>query len=328
MHERPDRIDFFTPAEALHRGLLKHLSEGGDEESADRLFNAGIRTTAERLRDGIIDSTSWLAADEDARRLQFRREVREVWGRPLDLFLAMVALAEQCVAENLTSRQGDAVSAGAPLDPRVIPVTGLLARLTRIGHEVHELLTAGFPRGALARARTAHEITVYVVLLAEYGSPEGPHAELVDRFDEHSVVQRAKDAAAYQERAVEPLPNDLCARLQDQRARVVAKYGKAMNDQYGWAAPLFPGKRRLQFPDLESKAELDAVRSHYRWANHEVHATSRSLALNTTFEDNGMHRFGIGREMTGLADPCLVVARSIVRGLASLLIDTEVFSPA
>src|SRR5690606_14456211 len=149
----------------------------------------------------------------------------------------------------------------------------------RVAFEVHELSLGGLGKAALARSRTAHELATYATLIGEDGTRGRPAHRLADRYVAFGFVQRHKDALAYNREqnrpeGREPFTDDQMAEFKQARDQAVQEFGQSIKTQYGWAAPLFQESRRIQFPDLEEAAGAGVMRSHYLWANHEVHADS------------------------------------------------------
>lgn len=234
-------------------------------------------------------------------------------------------LAEECTTAFLARRQDEARIAQEEIDPRLHVLCGLQARMSRLGLEVHDLLLDGFPRAALARARTAHELAVFAELISAHGAPDGPYPNLARRYSDHAFVQRHQDAIAYLKIAPEAFAPDEMARFRVEYEQVLEEHGRTMTGPHGWAVPLFPDAQKgktIPFGDLEELAGRASWKSHYRWANHEVHATARSLVLNSTVTDEGKHRFGTGREILGLGDPSSMVMTSTLHALTSLLLGT------
>lgn len=181
---------------------------------------------------------------------------------------------------------------------------GLHARACRTALEVYHLLTDGLPKGALARARTLHEIAVTAMVIADYGR-RSEHRDLADRFLDHEAVATYKDALNYQLNCetlgYEPFSDEEMAEMKAGRDAVVAKYGSAYKEQYGWAAGL-DKPTAPTFGDLEKLAKLSHLRSHYSWASHEVHSDAKGSFLNESIWGETIYR-ETSYSDDGLADP-------------------------
>jgi hypothetical protein len=161
---------------------------------------------------------------------------------------------------------------------------GLQARACRVALEVFALLRAGLGAGALARARTLHEISTISAVLASHGTTDGEHPDLADRYLAHAHVVTWLDAVEYQEVApkieYEPYTTTEMAAMEASRDHVVDEYGGQFGKPNGWAACLAPNQKAPRFKDLEILAEADHMRAHYSWASHEVHADAKSWVMN------------------------------------------------
>jgi hypothetical protein len=145
---------------------------------------------------------------------------------------------------------------------------------------VHRLLSSGFPKGALSRCRTLHELAVTSIVIAEHGR-EPAHADLAEKFLLHQVVMEYKDALVYQEQCetlgYEPFSDEAMAKMKRRHDDLVQRYGPLFAKPYGWASGL--DGPQPTFRDLEKLAELSHLRSHYRWASHEVHSDAVTVQV-------------------------------------------------
>lgn len=113
-----------------------------------------------------------------------------------------------------------------------------------------------------------------------HGAPDGAHPDLIQRFLDHARVQAYQDASTYQASGVGDLSDELVRKFHHASEQAVTDHGKDFTGIYGWATVLVQPGRRLQFPHLEDLAGLRQTRSFYTWANHDVHATARSLHVS------------------------------------------------
>ncbi|MCB2178137.1 MAG: hypothetical protein KQH57_20200 [Actinomycetales bacterium] len=311
-------IDFATPALAITRAIADRLEDGHGD--ADSLLELELEVAANELAAQIRASASDLALRAEEERREHRDAVLRQWGPALDLYTAFVGIAESALIETFARREREAREAGVDPDPRLRVLAGLQARMCRVALEVQDLLLGGLPGAALARSRTAHELAVYATVIGEQGAPDGQHPTLAARFDAYGQIERLKDAQEYVKIDPDAFDGDDMARFTARRDAAIAEHGPGMKSMYGWATILFDQKQ-VQFPDLERLAALQRMRSHYRWANHEVHATSRSLVLNTAVSEDRL-RYRIGRSLAGLAEPASATLTSVLHGLVAFLLDT------
>jgi hypothetical protein len=228
----------------------------------------------------------------------FGGDYEKHWGRALDLYYMILVGAEE---------------AGADFDRRHTPadgytddllfevLAGLHARACRTAGEIHALLSAGFPYGALARCRTLHELGA-------------------QRFLDHDAVLRHQDAIAYQKNCTvlgaDPFSPEEMAEWREDYDAILAQYGKNFRQPYGWAEPLTSSVR--SFTELEHLADVSHLRSYFRWASHEIHSDARGWVLNQHEWNGELYRL-TGRTGEGLADPGSL-------GVISLLQSTVKFS--
>lgn len=217
-------------------------------------------------RDNWAKEWAQLVGERDS----FNRRIALRWGKPLDLLRLMLRLSldlGQEIAEARAVHQSELHDVQTRLHVRACQVTA----------EVLTLLENGFADGAMARWRTLHEICIVMLLMCEHGAP------IAERYLEHGHVE----AMAGKEQYI--ICNDALGFPSFSKAeyhaidveyeRVIARYGKAFQAPYGWAAGFVPpGKRgRVGLGELEQAAGRGALASHYRMASQNVHAGPNAL---------------------------------------------------
>lgn len=234
-----------------------------------------------------LDSSARNALDRNLDdREGFQDRIFQKYGRGLetmDLFYySAVEVADW--AQNMVYKAQADEDDPEDFDQYYMVVRGLTARALAAYAEVTWLLRGGFPNGALTRVRFMHEIYVTAMVLAEYGSPEGEHPELVDRYLEHrDVFTRATaddlmstgtlDPAAY-------FSQDVLDALEQRRSDLLARYGKNFGHMWGWAAPLFPGAPRISMKMMNS---LVVPESHYFYTMTSAHVHAGSEGWYESF---------------------------------------------
>ena len=246
-------------------------------------------------------------------RKGFDRRMRNTYGTAFDDFLVAWA-----AAEDMGRRIAEAGQPDSGLVPVFEALLSLHARACRITLEVHQLLLGGYPQGALARARSIHEIAVTAIILMD---ERATLQDLADRFLDHEAVLNYSDARDYQEDAIalgyELLADEDVAELKAQSDAMVLKYGTNFRAPYGWASGLVDNARP-QFADLARLAGQGAMRSHYRWASREVHADAKSLRLNLS-ERNGVIARLTGSTNIGFVDPVSLALISLMKSTMTLV---------
>lgn len=181
--------------------------------------------------------------------------------------------------------------------PREEAVTGALlkcllllslhARACIVASEISFLTKNGFVDGAESRLRTLHE---HLVVLTLIGVDQT--YEVAERYQDYAAVARLKEVRAlldaWQSEAEEEWRDEekeLAAMVQGAAAR----WGPDIKDQYGWARPFFPGKKRISFVDLEKAAGADFLRSDYLRGNEYVHAGAYATISHADFSDESVN---------------------------------------
>lgn len=322
--DNPSFDDTLNDAVAEH--VQRLVSDGMDgEEAAAEAMEPALDKVALGLAQELIQTAPRMLRKRSRTHRSFSKRLRKHWAPALDLFEALTVSAQEAGADFYTERV-----VGRDYDRRVLheALTGLHARACRTALEVHHLMSDGLASGAVARARTMHELAVTALVLQEYSQTDA-HADLAERFLAHDDVQNWSDAQTYQDDAatlgVKPFTD---AELTDMKARrdgTVAKFGPAFTGRNGWAADL-DGIRQPTVRDLERMAKLSHLRGYYRWASHEVHAGSKGSRLNL------LHRSGqsfksSGYKNTGLADPGQLALISLHQTTVAVLISADPVSP-
>jgi Family of unknown function (DUF5677) len=230
--------------------------------------------------------------------------VRERFGDSLDDLRVLVVVARE-VCEAFHAEHG--VDSA-----KYESLVRLSARAFLIADEVLELLTAGFPSGALARWRSLHEVSVVAAVIA------GHDEATATRYLEHEIVGRAKSADDYQ-RYGEALGEDrldasVLEEILAQRRALVTRYGKRYNKDVGWAEHLVSDPN---FRSLEVLAQRDWLRPYYSLANNPVHAGSGNLINEIGMSDARV--LLTGPSASGLIDPIQLTAVSLAATVAELL---------
>lgn len=310
--------------ESTADGIQRILDAGGSRETAEEAViepaTQALARTSPRLAAELVRTAPRIlrARRRTARRV--RRRVRAGWGKGLDLFMMLVVATEEVGADfDRKCRPSD----DEVFEPMYDALLGLHARACRTALEVYHLLSDGLPKGALARARTLHELAVTAIVIAEYGR-RVDHLDLAERFLDHEAVATYKEAQNYQLHCktlgYEPFSDDEMSDMKARRDAVVAKYGPPYKEQYGWAAGL-DRATAPSFRDLEQLASLSHLRGYYAWASHEVHSDAKGFRQNESVWGDTVYR-ETSYSDDGLADPGQMALISLQQCTVSLL-----FSP-
>lgn len=280
---------------AIERGI-------GEERIGALLGDAlaeALRELSPKIADAIVETSPKMMRWHRSRVDRFHRNLMRRWRKGLDLFYCVLNGAEELGAD-YNERARAAIEKESDTTSEVL--TGIHARACRVGHEVHHLLSGGYPMGALARCRTLHELAVTAILISDFGrKPE--HQDLARRFLDHTAVLVYRDAQTYQESCAtlgyEPYSDAEIARMKEERDAALELYGVDFKRDYGWAAKLHPNPN---FRELQKLAKLSHLRAHYQWASHEVHSDPKGWALNI-YSRGAVSYMSTGSVNTGLVDP-------------------------
>jgi hypothetical protein len=285
---------------ALDRGLDEDAAMALAGEAFSKALDEALDKDVPRVTEKLIRTAPRMLRWHRRRQRAFERRLRKEWGKALDLYYAVGVAAEEAGA---TFDRTHRPSAAEHQDFVFEALTGLHARACRTAFEVHRLLSSGFPKGALSRCRTLHELAVTSIVIAEHGR-EAAYSDLAERFLLHEGVMGYRDALVYQENCktlgYEPFSDQNMAEMKRGHDILIQRYGPAFGKPYGWASCLEHSPST--FRDLEGIAELTHMRSHYRWANHEVHSDAKGSALNV-YERGAVAYRSSGVTNTGLAEP-------------------------
>jgi hypothetical protein len=287
-------------SQALDKGLDEDAAMALASEAFSEALDEALDKDVPRVTEKLIRTAPRMLRWHRRQRRAFERRLRKEWGKALDLYYAVGVAAEEAGATfDSTYRP----AAAEHQDFVFEALTGLHARACRTAFEVHRLLSSGFPKGALSRCRTLHELAVTSIVIARHGR-KAAYSDLAERFLLHEGVMGFKDALVYQENCktlgYEPFSDQDMAEMKRSHDILIERYGPAFGKPYGWASCL--ERSPSTFRDLERLAELTHMRSHYRWASHEIHSDAKGAALNVYKHGDIAYRSS-GMTNTGLAEP-------------------------
>lgn len=322
---RTARYEGFDSAfyDAMERSAELVAARTDDQEQIPKILASAFETTLtdEGVRDRVVSS---LKADAPRMLSEHRRSAAgfaarlyERWGTALDLFYMVQVASEEIGADAYDV--GCAEELNAEQRGLLEAVSGLQARACRVSSEVYELLEAGFPMGAQARARTIHELAVVAFVLSKLGQTSG-HEDIGRRFAAFDQVSNWKDAQEHQRYAdrlgFDPFSPEEMDQIRAARDAAVQEF-PGLDRKLGWAGDI-PGLKNRTLAELEVLAEIDHMRPYYSWASHEVHANPKGSRLNLLDGPDGQVKL-TGRTNIGLADPAQSALIALHQTTAALL---------
>jgi hypothetical protein len=237
------------PAELGYDIVKARLASGVDASAvADEVTR--------RARD-IVTARRWATEDRE-------RAIGTFWREAFDRFEVLLSVATG-FAEDWAKRV-DASARATAGDARYDAVPTLARRGLQAAHEILASLTAGYPAAAMARWRSAHEMAIVALALAEEAE------ELARRYLDHQWIEAERTL-----KAMPPAFRASDTELQAYEHHVVAMAAQArathtdtpFGRPNGWMATLIPSR---QFSELESRFGAEAARMWYRRGNTQTHA--------------------------------------------------------
>jgi hypothetical protein len=320
MFSRESNHAYFLPlldrlAKELDPETQKQLLEPG---RLAKLFQQAIEAAAPGAVKDILQALKRgapaMRRDRAALFNGFEKRLYRSWRRPLDLTEMLLVIAAE--SGELFSDQWP-WSESEDQDLVFDVLRRLHARGCQVAHEIFTLLKSGYASGAHARWRALHETAVTSAFIAKHGK------ETAERYLLHEHVEAYKAALGYQKHrkalGVRPYRKTELDQMKANRDQLVARYGKAFNGNYGWAAAaLQRSDEGVGFVDIEATVQLDHWRPYYKMASHPVHANPKAIAFNLGLR----HRQRLlltGPSDLGLTDPGHSTAISLTQLTITLL---------
>lgn len=164
---------------------------------------------------------------------------------------------------------------------KCLMLLSLYGKSCSVGSEISMMLKCGFSGAAMARLRTLYEHLVISSILGQDHS-----YEISERYHDHAVFEALQQMRAEKRAYADPVfvyPEGFLEELEgqifeaeNQARQARARWGSAVEEQYGWVRPLLPrakrNKPRVYFTDLEQLAGMDFLRGDYLKGNDRIHA--------------------------------------------------------
>jgi hypothetical protein len=242
----------------------------------------------------------------------FRTRLDRRWSKAFDLLEMLQSISIE-FGETMNARLRATPS---PNFFRIDALTRLHARASQVSSEILALLRYGFADGAIARWRTLHEIVVVSMFIAD--GDEG----LAERYILHQVVESLRAAREYQtycsRLGYDPMDSRKIHDLEEHNAGLIARFGAAFREPYGWASERLGDIPSPKFADIERAVQIDHLRPFYRMASHNIHANPKGVFFKLGLL-NETDILLAGPSNFGLADPGQATALSLVQVTTSLL---------
>ncbi|MVM34390.1 hypothetical protein GO755_30440 [Spirosoma sp. HMF4905] len=183
-------------------------------------------------------------------------------------------------------------------------VIALYAHLMRMGDQIGVMLLNGYNDGALILWRSFYEHAATLTLLISLNDNN-----LTAKFINHSIRSQKKKAESFSKHVEElkfpPLEQRIIDTITTQQQQLKELHGKEFIDNdYGWADDLFPGKQKATLRGIEDLLGWGRYRVFYIWASQYAH--SGFLPLTDYVENNTIILPRITQQSTdlkGIIDP-------------------------
>ena len=250
-------------------------------------------------------SVEYKAQQEDIE--QFRGRLEHRWGKGLAKLRMLLTIVREWAQGAHERRQH---TSGSKLSRYDDVMLRLHVRACQVTHEIIVLLENGLADGAMARWRTLHEIAIVAAIIARFGD------EIAERYVQYQIVESFGALKAY-ERDHKALGYKAPSKRQSEKVRkdyktVIVRFGKKFGEEYGWAAHhlRITGKDRLTFARLEEAVDNAYMRSPYKMASYNVHASPKGVYFKLGSLD-GFPGYLAGASNAGLTEPAQHTAVSL-----------------
>lgn len=191
----------------------------------------------------------------------------------------------------------------------------LHVRAIQVSSEIMVLLENGYADGAMARWRTLHEISCVATLISEGGEL------LAERYLAHEIYEARKGYLQFQrccaQLGYKPISKRDAGRIERTYEAVIKRFGPDFGTDYGWASVCI-GKSRPNFAQIEEAAGKAVMRSHYKMASQNVHASAKGIAYRLG-SLNKKYAVSAGASNVGFVEPGQNLALSLLQITTLLL---------
>jgi hypothetical protein len=248
----------------------------------------------------------------------FKERLEHRWGKALGKLRMLLAIVREWANKAYGRRAG--AKAGQP--PHLEDVMlRLHVRACQVTSEIIILLENGYADGAMARWRTLHEITVVATVIAKFGE------EIAERYVYYQIVESFSALKAYERNhealGFRPPSKRDSAKVRKDHAKVLKRFGKAFGEEYGWAAHHLD-KERVTFARLEDEAGDAMMRSPYKMASYNVHASPKGIYFKLG-SLKGSPVLLAGASNAGLIEPAQHAAVSLAELTLLVIGDSPIF---
>lgn len=301
----------FTDADTAR---VQDYADKISETLPDLIHTVAEVAAGKMLRRYERDWAVWRDAT-DIQMDQFRYNLQARWGKGFDALRMLIELSRD-IGTDFHRRASRSRSRRRAHLNKVL--SHLHVRAIQIASEIMVLMENGYADGAMARWRTLHEVACVAMVLDDGGEA------LAECYLAHEIVEAKKGLRQYQQchtrLGYAPFAKRAAARIEKDYADAIRRYGKEFGGDYGWVAAHL-GNPKPNFSNIEDAAGRAMMRSHYKMASHNVHASTKGIAYRLGSLDR---RYAViaGASNVGFVEPGQNLALSLLH-ITMLLLPTS-----
>jgi hypothetical protein len=287
---------------------LNHVAEASDrflEVQLDGVLRKIAEDSATAMLKKLKKGWPAEAAAQRSDITAFKKRLEGRWGKSLDKLRMLVTIAREW-AEAVIARKATQGKL-SHLDDVVLR---LYIRACQIANEIVLLLENGYADGAMARWRTLHEVATVCAVVAHFGE------DIAERYVLFQIVEGHRALNSYERchatLGYKPAPKRRVTKVRSDYADILKRFGKPFGKDYGWAASHL-NKDRVTFAMLEEVADAAHMRSHYKMASYNVHASPKGIYYKLGQLDGSTNVFLAGPSNAGLFEPAQNAAVTLTR---------------
>jgi hypothetical protein len=285
-----------------------------EDKDLQDILQGFINTVSDSFQQSIRKDKAWHRIRSRTYGIGFRRRLRKRWAGYIDEYELLIRTCVESVAK-LRDNIGDTETNDSHLGMLI----RLHARCLRISNEVLTLSMNGYGNAALARWRSLHETTVTTAAVAKLGK------QASDAFIAYNAVESHKAMVAFNDYAPQlgerKFTSRQIAAAKKARDKAVAKYGKQIQEEFGWAEMYTKGhKGQFKFRQLEKHYGSEFLRPYYRWSSYAVHTNVKTIL--TGEQSDALSKNGvilIGASDSGFEDALQLSALSLAHATVAVL---------
>lgn len=281
-------------AEVFKDRSIKQLDQALSKEDINEIYQIYldiIQGATESASTQLLDTWIRLAPEVLHRERnqfdQFLHELNTIWGDTLHLLDILLGTTLQ---KGIEVYEAYSPNVAEKTRTRFDVINHLFGRACQVGQEIHVLLSQGYADGAEARWRTLYEITVIATFIMQ-NDDQVAHRYLAQMFvDDYKRVRAQREI--YKAEGIEIISDEDFEKLKINKELILSHDVRFSAGDYGWAAPALnkSDKAKVTFSDIEEAVGLNYLRSAYKEACSNVHAS----AIGTYF------RLGLDQKQRGI----------------------------